>query len=30
MNPKSDYRTAVYNGLAWFALEAVARYIEEN
>ena len=30
MNPKSDDRTTIYNGLAWFALEEVARYIEEN
>ena len=22
-NPKSDYRTTVYNGLAWYALESV-------
>lgn len=28
MNPKSDDRTTIYNGLAWFALEEVARYIE--
>ena len=30
MNSKSDDRTTIYNGLAWFALEEVARYIEEN
>lgn len=24
-NPRSDHRTAVYNALAWFALEEVAR-----
>lgn len=30
MNPESDDRTTIYNGLAWFALEEVARYIEEN
>lgn len=24
-NPRSDYRTAVYNALAWFVLEEVAR-----
>jgi hypothetical protein len=30
MNKNSDDRTTVYNGLAWFALEEVARYIEEN
>jgi len=30
MNPKSDDRTTIYNGLAWFALEEAARYIEEN
>ena len=28
MNPKSEDRTTIYNGLAWFALEEVARYIE--
>jgi hypothetical protein len=30
MNSKSDDRTTIYNGLAWFALEEVARYIKEN
>ena len=30
MNKNSDYRTIIYNGLAWFALEEIARYIEEN
>tara|TARA_R110000868_G_scaffold51421_2_gene163011 strand:+ start:330 stop:698 length:369 start_codon:yes stop_codon:yes gene_type:complete len=30
MNSKSDDRTTIYNGLAWFALEEAARYIEEN
>ena len=30
MNPKSDDRTTIYNGLAWFALEEAARYTEEN
>lgn len=30
MNHKSDDRTTIYNGLAWFALEEAARYIEEN
>ena len=30
MNPKSDDRTTIYNGLAWFALEEAARYIEEK
>lgn len=29
MNPKSDHRTTVYNGLAWFALEEVARSFED-
>jgi len=29
-NKNSDDRTTIYNGLAWFALEEVARYIEEN
>jgi len=28
MNPKSDDRTTIYNGLAWFALEEVARSLE--
>jgi hypothetical protein len=30
MNPKSDDRPTIYNGLAWFALEEVSRYIGEN
>ena len=30
MNKNSEDRNTVYNGLAWFALEEVARYIEEN
>ena len=30
MNPKSDDRTTIYNGLAWFALEECARYIDQN
>ncbi len=30
MNKNSDDRTTIYNGLAWFALEEVARYINEN
>ena len=30
MDPKSVDRTTIYNGLAWFALEEVACYIEEN
>lgn len=30
MAPNSDDSTIVYNDLAWFALEEVARYIEEN
>ena len=30
MNPKSEDRTTVYNGLAWFALEEVARYINDG
>lgn len=30
MNPKSEDRTTIYNGLAWFALEEVARYIDNN
>jgi hypothetical protein len=28
MNKNSEDRTTIYNGLAWFALEEVARYIE--
>lgn len=30
MNKNSDDRTTIYNGLAWFALEEVARHINEN
>ena len=30
MNPMSDDRTTVYNGLAWFALEEAARSFENN
>ncbi len=30
INKNSNDRTTVYNGLAWFALEEVARYIDEN
>ena len=30
MNPNSDDRAAIYNGLAWFALEEAARYFEKN
>ena len=30
MNPDSDDRQTVYNGLAWFALEEVARHIIEE
>ena len=30
MNPNSDDRTTVYNGLAWFALEEAARSFENN
>ena len=30
MNAKSDDRTTIYNGLAWFALEEVARFIDNN
>ena len=30
MNSRSDDRTTVYNGLAWFALEEAARSFENN
>ena len=30
MNPNSDDRTTIYNGLAWFALEEAARSFENN
>lgn len=30
MNKNSEDRATIYNGLAWFALEEIARYIEEN
>ena len=30
INPNSDDRATVYNGLAWFALEEAARYFENN
>ena len=30
MNPKSDDRSTVYNGLSWFALEEAARSFENN
>lgn len=30
MNSKSDDRTTIYNGLAWFALEEVSRFIDNN
>ena len=30
INPNSDDRAAIYNGLAWFALEEAARYFENN
>ena len=30
MNPKSEDRTTIYNGLAWFALEEAARSFENN
>jgi hypothetical protein len=30
MNPKSDDRQSIYNGLAWFALEECARYMDQN
>ena len=30
MNPRSDDRTTIYNGLAWFALEEVSRFIDNN
>ena len=29
-NSNSEERTTVFNGLAWFALEECARYIEQN
>jgi hypothetical protein len=30
MDKNSDYRTTINNGLAWFALEEVARHINED
>jgi len=30
MNPRSDDRTTIYNGLAWFALEEVSSFIDNN
>ena len=30
MKPKSDDRTTIYNGLAWFALEEAAKSFENN